>query len=187
MHFDINDKYTPREAATIAGVTVQALQNLITAHAFGRQYRKKGRRKVDLAVLLTVAAMKRLGNIRVPAKMLYSAIKKGGLPRGPLRITDTVTIDAPLLLRDVIEKLEAYESARERIVCDPEIMGGLPVIKGTQIPARTLHARVAEGESIENILEDYACLDRGAVEAAMLYMQANPRRGRPNEGRPAAG
>ena len=53
------------------------------------------------------------------------------------------------------------------------------VVKGTRIPARTLHARIKGGESVDAILEDYPYLDREAIEAAALFSDANPARGRP--------
>jgi uncharacterized protein (DUF433 family) len=59
-------------------------------------------------------------------------------------------------------------------------MGGLPAVRGTRIPVRTLLARVKGGDTIETILEDYPYLDRETVEAAVLYARANPARGRPS-------
>ncbi len=58
------------------------------------------------------------------------------------------------------------------IVSDPEIMGGLPVIRGTRLPARMLHARVKGGDSIDCILEDYPYLARETIEAALSYVDA---------------
>jgi len=67
-----------------------------------------------------------------------------------------------------------YNGTRERIVSDPAVMGGLPVVKGTRIPANTLHARVIAGESIEAILTEYPYIDRVAVESAVLFIETSP-------------
>ena len=44
---------------------------------------------------------------------------------------------------------------RERIVVDPNIMAGKPVIRGTRIPVDAILRRLAEGAGIKDILEDY--------------------------------
>ena len=44
---------------------------------------------------------------------------------------------------------------RPRIVRDPRICGGEPVIRGTRVTLRTVLASLAEGDSIESILEDF--------------------------------
>ena len=67
-------------------------------------------------------------------------------------------------------------AVRERIVSDPTVMGGVPVVKGTRLPARMLHARFRGGDTMESILGDYPYLDREAVEAAVLYIETTPTR-----------
>jgi uncharacterized protein (DUF433 family) len=71
------------------------------------------------------------------------------------------------------------DDVRERIVSDPNIMGGTPTIRGTRISARSIFGRVAAGDTVDSILEDYPYLDRETVEAAAFYGAANPPRGRP--------
>lgn len=76
-------------------------------------------------------------------------------------------------------RLALYERARECIVRNPEIMGGTPTIRGTRITAEAMRGRLAGGDSVESVLEDYPYLNRQTVEAAALYAEANPLRGRP--------
>ncbi len=174
-------RYTPQEAAALAGVRLQRIQNAITDRLIRGAFKRArgGRRSVDLPGVLTFAAVERLGEVRIAPAVLYKAFRKTGLPRGPVAVSEAVTIDAPRLLRTVVRNVELYERARESIVSDPEVMGGLPVVRGTRIPARTLHARVRGGDTIESILADYPYLDRETVEAAVLFAEANPARGRP--------
>jgi uncharacterized protein (DUF433 family) len=94
-----------------------------------------------------------------------------------------VTLDAGRLLESVVRNVELYEKARELIVSDPAILGGLPVVKGTRLPARMIHARLTGGEDIHAILKDYPYLDPETIEAAAIYVAANPERGRPGRGR----
>ena len=61
------------------------------------------------------------------------------------------------------------ERYKERIVIDPEIMVGKPVIKGTRIPVDAIIRRLAEGLSIKEILEDYPNLTREDIMASLEY------------------
>jgi uncharacterized protein (DUF433 family) len=177
--------YTPQEAAALAGVGLQRIQNAITERRLKAGFRTghDGRRQLDVPAVLTFATAERLGKVRVEPELLYAAFRKTGIPDSPLAVTDSVTIDAPRLLEPVVRNMQLYERARERIICDPAIMVGEPVIKGTRLPARMLHARIKAGDSVDSVLAEYAYLDREAVEAAVLYIEANPPRGRPREPR----
>ncbi|MEB3774455.1 MAG: DUF433 domain-containing protein [Desulfurococcales archaeon] len=59
--------------------------------------------------------------------------------------------------------------AGERIVVDPKIMGGKPVIKGTRIPVYFILELIANGWSIDDILKEYPHLTREDVLAAVRY------------------
>jgi uncharacterized protein (DUF433 family) len=58
---------------------------------------------------------------------------------------------------------------RERIVVDPNIMAGKPVIRGTRIPVDAILRRLAEGAGIKDILEDYPNLKEEDIRAALIY------------------
>jgi uncharacterized protein (DUF433 family) len=169
-------RYTPQEAAALAGVRLRHIQNAIATRQLGREFAvaADGRQRIDLPAVLTFAAVDRLGNIRIAPATLYQAFRKAGLPHGPVPVTDAVTIDASRLLGTVLHKVRLYETVHKRIISDLAIMGGVPVVKGTRIPARTLYARVTGGDSIESILEDYPYLDRETIETAVLFVEANP-------------
>ncbi len=57
----------------------------------------------------------------------------------------------------------------ERIVVNPKIMGGKPVIRGTRIPVDAIIKRLAEGMSIKEILEEYPNLREEDIKAALQY------------------
>jgi uncharacterized protein (DUF433 family) len=57
----------------------------------------------------------------------------------------------------------------ERIVVDPAILAGKPVIKGTQVSVSMILGLVAHGVSFDEILEDYPELSRDDIRAAILY------------------
>jgi uncharacterized protein (DUF433 family) len=57
----------------------------------------------------------------------------------------------------------------ERIVVDPAIMFGKPVIKGTRITVEMILRKLAGGMSIEEILKDHPHLTPDDVYAAAAF------------------
>ena len=57
----------------------------------------------------------------------------------------------------------------QRISSDPDICHGKPCIKGTRIPVYLIVSLVAEGESIESIIQDYPSLTPEDIKAAIHY------------------
>ena len=52
------------------------------------------------------------------------------------------------------------------ISTDPEILGGIPVFSGTRVPVAVLFENLADGLSLEEILDSYPTLKREqAIEA----------------------
>ena len=57
----------------------------------------------------------------------------------------------------------------DRIVVDPKIMVGKPVIKGTRIPVELILKKLGQNIDIGEILEDYPRLTKEDIKAAILY------------------
>ena len=55
------------------------------------------------------------------------------------------------------------------ISSDPDICHGKPCIKGTRMPVSLIVSLVAEGESIESIIQDYPSLTPEDIKAAIHY------------------
>ncbi|QJE72696.1 DUF433 domain-containing protein [Aerophototrophica crusticola] len=60
------------------------------------------------------------------------------------------------------------------VVRDPNILGGMPVIRGTRVPAKTIALMVRSGYSDYEIMTDYPSIDLEGIRAAIAYAQANP-------------
>ena len=60
----------------------------------------------------------------------------------------------------------------KRIIVDPRIMVGKPVIRGTRIPVDAIISRIALGDTIEELLEDYPKITRLDVKAALEYAES---------------
>ena len=62
---------------------------------------------------------------------------------------------------------------QERIVRDPQIVGGEPVLKGTRVTLKTVLASLAEGATTAEILADFPTLSEGDVRAAIAFAAAS--------------
>ena len=58
----------------------------------------------------------------------------------------------------------------ERIVIDPNICNGRPVVKGTRITVQTIVEFLAAGDSVDDVLEEYPTLTREDVRACLGWV-----------------
>ncbi len=58
---------------------------------------------------------------------------------------------------------------QQRIASSPEILSGKPIIKGTRISVELILTRLAEGASVEWLLEAWPHLTREDILAALAY------------------
>lgn len=83
-------------------------------------------------------------------------------------------------LEQIAADLDAYIDRRARyIAADPEVRDGEPVISGTRLPVHSVAARLQRGDSPADLAEDYPGIPEDAFEAARIYADSHPRRGRP--------
>ena len=57
----------------------------------------------------------------------------------------------------------------ERIVIDPNICNGRPVIRGTRITVQTILEFLGAGDSIEDILDEYPSLTHEDILACLRF------------------
>ena len=55
-----------------------------------------------------------------------------------------------------------------RIIIDPKIMAGKPVIKGTRLPVQQILRLLSQGISMEEIIQDYD-INKEDIFACLLY------------------
>jgi len=65
--------------------------------------------------------------------------------------------------------MNTEEELLERIVVNPKIMGGKPIVKGTRITVEQVLKMLAQGLSVDEILKDYPHLSKDAVAAVLFY------------------
>jgi len=57
----------------------------------------------------------------------------------------------------------------DRIIRDPNVCGGEPIIKGTRVTVRTILASLAEGAGTEEIVADFPTLTEQDVRAVIAF------------------
>jgi uncharacterized protein (DUF433 family) len=58
---------------------------------------------------------------------------------------------------------------RARIVSDPEIMSGKPVIDGTRLTVEHILEEMSGGMGVQELLDEYPTLTRDGILAALEY------------------
>ena len=58
---------------------------------------------------------------------------------------------------------------QERIIRDPQVCGGEPVIKATRVTLRTVLSSLAEGATVAEILMDFPSLTEEDVHATIAF------------------
>ncbi|HEY0512343.1 MAG TPA: DUF433 domain-containing protein [Thermoanaerobaculia bacterium] len=71
------------------------------------------------------------------------------------------------------------------IAQDPGICGGEPVVRSTRVPVRTVLASLAEGSTVDEILQDFPSLSEESVRAIIAFAAASASEDLPIRGVPA--
>ena len=59
--------------------------------------------------------------------------------------------------------------SRSRIVRNPDIFGGKPIVRGMRISVELILSLIAQGESADDLLADYPGLEREDINACLEY------------------
>lgn len=202
MNVQAQPTLTPTEAAVVASVTVRDVNRVIDEKILpDEMYVVAGDRTrrffVDSCVLIAFyfkAADRLTAEERIKTIADASADLPSSLPKERSRSSawwkkwivteDFLTIDLAPFVRNVQEQFARLQEARALVVEDPEILGGVPVIRNTRIPVYDVAASAAAGISADRLVAAYPGLTARDVELAALYAEANPQRGRPRHSRP---
>jgi uncharacterized protein (DUF433 family) len=188
---------TPTEAAVVASVTVRDVNRVIDERILPDELYvvandRTRRFFVDSCVLIAfyfktanqLTAEERIKTIADASTRLPSMLRKEDSRRKPSRskwvvTEDFLTIDLAPFVKSVQEQFSKLEEARALVIEDPEILGGVPVVRNTRIPVYDVAASASAGISTDRLLAAYPGLTARDVELAVLYAEANPQRGRP--------
>ncbi|MDA9448260.1 DUF433 domain-containing protein [Bradyrhizobium sp. CCBAU 21360] len=183
----------PTEAAVVARVALRDVNRVIDERILPEGFFSldDGRRVAATACTLIsfyfdsakrLTAEERLFAIREVASRLhrFRARALASLVEEDWTVRDEfLTIDLAPFVRRTKERLERLSAAQKMVVSDPEVLGGLPIVRGTRVPVYDIAASVAAGIPTNRIVAAYPSLDADKIELAAIYAEANPVRGRP--------
>ncbi|HLY63144.1 MAG TPA: DUF433 domain-containing protein [Terriglobia bacterium] len=61
------------------------------------------------------------------------------------------------------------EKLLERIIMDPKVLVGKPVVKGTRLSVESIINQLAHGATLEELLKEYPGLAKDDVQACLLF------------------
>lgn len=186
------DTVTAREAGFVAGVSFTAVNRAIDEKKLpaGMLTRSRQRLLTRQGVLM-LAVEKELehrvsptARNRIRRRIAGSVRDKTDLEglgevqiiEGPLRMV--VSLD--IIAKSVDRNWRRLRDAMSLIVEDSDIQAGAATFRGTRILVRPIAAAVARGIPETELLEDYPALTAEMIEAAKLFANVRPQRGRPS-------
>ena len=57
----------------------------------------------------------------------------------------------------------------DRIESNPDVLSGQPVVRDTRLPVYVIVDAIAEGDSVEDLLEAYPYLERADIQQALHF------------------
>ncbi len=190
----------PTEAAVVARVTVRDVNRAIDERILPDSFISLERGRRVTATACSLISFYFMSARRLTSEERLLAIREVGRRLDQSRASaeapdvedwtvrdEFLTIDLAPFVQQTRERLQLLSAAEARVVSDPEILGGLPVLRGTRVPVHDVAASVTAGIPTDRLLSAYPTLDHAAIELAAIYAAANPARGRPREAQPHGG
>ncbi len=94
-------------------------------------------------------------------------------------VRDSVTVDVTPHVNLVLLRWKELDEATALVSTDDGVMNGTPVFAGTRVPIDIILASLKEGVGLDRLQASYPFLTEAHVQAAKVYEQVHPRRGRP--------
>ena len=192
----MNLEFSLKEAAAIVDVPEPFVRKAIEQKTLRPRAVSSGRAvryRFDVNDMLFLKVISRFpfGLPRKDRDDLRSLVKRQRERAGKWRMAASdLVIDADDLvirvsvksLRDALaHDLATYRRGLQRIVSDPEIMGGEPVFAGTRIPLAHVAGLLAKGVPLKEITEDYPALTSEDLAFAAIHSKMKRNPGRPRK------
>jgi len=184
---------TIRETAALSGVSLVTIEKTVEAQVMSpvlgpSRVRGGSMRYLPLRAVVYFQVLKAARLTDLPLRHKRSIWARMAqlepMKLETIEFTPGAMLDLERLAADSLREAERYRRDRDRyIASDPGILGGTPVIAGTRVSVYSILGRLQDGDSVDDILQDYPEIPREAIVAAELYAKAHPLRGRPS-GRP---
>lgn len=169
---------TPTEAGFVTGRSRAAVNRAVDEGVILASFRLDGRRKARL-----------LGRPELRYLRLADALRRDLTPAGRRRLYQAVRRLAPdehrvevgplsVDLEDVDREIDGRLRRLDELRGLVDAGTSEPVLRGTDVSVYVV-AGLAQGQTVEEVLEDYPSLTRAQVEGAAEYARVFPKRGRP--------
>lgn len=179
-----------REASFVAGVPVKTVNKAIDEaklrHGVVRRRRRERllNREGVLQLALEKELEQRISNELRPCvragflKAITAANRQAAIE---IRLGDALilVIECKAIEARVDQRWAQLSRALTEIAEDPEVQAGAPTFKGTRVLVWPIVEALQQGETEAELLKHYPVLTREKLEAAKLYAEVHPRRGRP--------
>jgi len=173
---------TRNEIAEISGVSINAVNKALEQRV-AKARRQRGRTLLaadEAAALALLSELPISLSIKLKREVRNWIVKRNPAKTEEFELSRALRVAMTENAADVAKRAFDYARLRERYVeVDRAKMGGVPVIRGTRVPVRTLAQLVEGGESRKTLMEDYPHIPEEAYDVAVLWAKGNPRRGRP--------
>jgi uncharacterized protein (DUF433 family) len=73
-----------------------------------------------------------------------------------------------LAIRNAATYVPIMDAKSDLITVDPDILGGVPVFKGTRVPVRTLFEYLEDNYSLDEFLECFPSVTRDSARQVLL-------------------
>ena len=173
---------TRNEIAEISGVSINAVNKALEQRV-AKARRQRGRTLLaadEAAALALLSELPISLSIKLKREVRNWIVKRNPAKAAEFELSRALRIAMTENAADVARRAFDYVRLREKYVeIDRGKMGGVPVIRGTRVPVRTLAQLVEGGESRNALEEDYPHIPEEAYDVAVLWAKGNPPRGRP--------
>ena len=149
--------FTPAEAAVLTRLPVKAVNNAIDKKTIAARVRRKGGAKsarlVDEPALVYLSLERELVDDTTPSfrRKLFKAIA-AALAEGVKSVAvGSLTLDLRPSWRDMAQRIKDLRRAEGLASADPEVLGGVPVFRGTRIPIHMIAELLSQGETAETL------------------------------------
>jgi len=91
----------------------------------------------------------------------------------------TVEVDMTPYVTEVFARVKDVYQADALVTVSADVMGGAAVFAGTRVPIDIVLGSIVAGTSMDRLKASYPFLTETHVQAAQVYEEVHPRRGRP--------
>jgi uncharacterized protein (DUF433 family) len=173
---------TRNEIAELSGVSLKTVDKAIEQRV-AKSRRERGRTMLaadEAAALALLSELPVSLSIKLKRDLRNWIVHRAPANAEEFEISTALRVAMTESATNVAHKAFEYARLREKYIeVDTKKMGGVPVIRGTRVPVRTLAKLVEGDESREVLKEDYPHIPEEAYEVAVLWAKGNPQRGRP--------